>query len=172
MFLGPVSDPKTRDRLGLMKTTYNLKKEPEITSAFYFDLALRSFLTIRDMLQMSKWQPNMKYISCDEYDGTNTPDRDLDLMGAFAAVKEPLTYGNFSLATGGKIPFNGHSYMKFDMDISAVSVRGGASVNTKPLGTWTAGLTSPLDIIATDEIQNLTADVVYRVYTVVVNIMI
>lgn len=169
MFLGPVSDPKTRDRLGLMKTTYNLKKEPEITSAFYFDLALRSFLTVRDMLQSGKWQPNMKYISCDEYDGTNTPDRDLDLVAAFADVKEPLTYGNFSLATGGTVPFNGHSYMKFDMDISAVAIRGGASVNTKALGTWAAGLNSPLDIIATEDIQNLTADVVYRVYTVVVS---
>lgn len=47
MYLKPVSDPLSRDRLGLLKTTYNLKKEPEITSAFYFDLALRSFMTVR-----------------------------------------------------------------------------------------------------------------------------
>ncbi len=51
MYLKPVSDPLSRDRLGLMKTTYNLKKEPEITSAFYFDLALRSFLTVRYVIQ-------------------------------------------------------------------------------------------------------------------------
>lgn len=47
MFLRPVSNPKYRDRLGLMKTTYNLKKEPEVTSVFYFDLALRSFLAVK-----------------------------------------------------------------------------------------------------------------------------
>lgn len=29
------------------KTTYNLKKEPEIVSAFYFDLALRTFLAVK-----------------------------------------------------------------------------------------------------------------------------
>lgn len=31
----------------LQKTTYNLKKEPEITSAFYFDLAMRTFLSVK-----------------------------------------------------------------------------------------------------------------------------
>lgn len=47
MFLKPFPDPKSRDRLGLLQTTYNLKKEPEITSAFYFDLVLRTFLAVR-----------------------------------------------------------------------------------------------------------------------------
>lgn len=47
MFLRPISDAKYRDRLGLMKSMYNLKKEPEVTSVFYFDLALRSFLAVK-----------------------------------------------------------------------------------------------------------------------------
>lgn len=59
--------------------------------------------------------------------------------------------------------------MKFEMDINAVTIRGGASVNTKSLGSWTAGLDNPLNIQNDVDIKNLTADVVYRVYTVVVS---
>lgn len=47
MFLRPTPDSESKDRLGVIKTTYNLKQEPEITSAFYFDLALRTFLAVR-----------------------------------------------------------------------------------------------------------------------------
>lgn len=47
MFLRPTPDGKAKERLGVMKTTYNLKQEPEITSAFYFDLALRTFLAVK-----------------------------------------------------------------------------------------------------------------------------
>lgn len=117
------------------------------------------------------WPTNMQYLSCDDYDGTNTPDRNIDLKSYFVNVKEPTTYGNFSFParTNNNNQFNGHSFMKFDMEISAVSVRGGASVNTKTLGTWTSGLTSPINIVNAEDTKNLTADVVYRVYTVVVS---
>lgn len=122
----------------------------------------------RDMLISGTWQSNMTYLTCDDYDGKNTPERAVDLKSYFVGITEPTSYGNFSLAKG--TPFNGHSYMKFDMDISSVSILGGASVNTKNLGSWTAGLAanSPLKIVETEDIKNLTADVVYRVYTVVV----
>lgn len=120
------------------------------------------------MLISGTWQSNMTYLTCDDYDGKNTPERAIDLKSYFIAITEPTTYGNFSLVTRPNTPFNGYSYMKFDMDISAVSIFGGASVNTKNLGSWTAGLQSPLSIVETEDMKNLTADVVYRVYTVVV----
>lgn len=47
MILRPTPDAESKDRLGVIKTTYNLKQEPEIMSAFYFDLALRTFLAVR-----------------------------------------------------------------------------------------------------------------------------
>lgn len=123
------------------------------------------------MLLIGAWPTNMQYLSCDDYDGTNTPDRNIDLKSYFVNIKEPTTYGNFSFPprTNTNNQFNGHSFMKFDMEISAVSVRGGASVNTKTLGTWTSGLTSPINIVNAEDTKNLTADVVYRVYTVVVS---
>lgn len=120
------------------------------------------------MLISGSWQSNMTYLTCDDYDGKNTPERAVDLKSSFVGITEPTSYGNFSLAKRSNTPFNGYSYMKFDMDISSVSVLGGASVNTKNLGTWQAGLDSPLSIVETEDIKNLTAAVVYRVYTVVV----
>lgn len=120
------------------------------------------------MLLMGAWPTNMQYMSCDDYDGTNTPDRAIDLKTHFVAVKEPTTYGNFSFPLKSSGQFNGHTFMKFDMELSAVSVRGGASVNTRTLGSWSSGLTSPINVIGAEDMKNLTADVVYRVYTVVV----
>ncbi|XP_001660418.2 ionotropic receptor 25a [Aedes aegypti] len=166
MLLRPVSDSKSKDRLGVIRTTYNMKQEPQITTVFYFDLALRTFLAIKNILQVGAWPPNMKYLTCDEYDGTNSPNHTIDLKSAFIEVTEPTTYGPFEFPKG-KTPFNGHSFMKFDMDISAVTIRGGASVSTKNLGKWEASLDNALYVTSEDDMKNLTADIVYRVYTVV-----
>lgn len=111
----------------------------------------------------------MKYITCEDYDGTNTPNHTIDLKTAFIEVTEPTTFGPFEIPKGGKMQFNGNTYMKFDMDINAVSIRSGASVNTRSLGTWEASLNAPINVANEAEIKNLTADVVYRVYTVVVS---
>lgn len=62
------------------------QSEPEIVSAFYFDLALRTFLAIKSILQKGAWPPSMKYLTCDEYDGTNSPDHTIDLRTEFVAV--------------------------------------------------------------------------------------
>lgn len=120
------------------------------------------------MLLTGTWPTNMQYLTCDDYDGTNTPDRTIDLRSFFVNVKEPATYGNFSFPSG-QTPFNGHAMMKFDMDIAVVSVQGGASVSTKTLGNWTAGLNSQILVKSDDDMKNFTAAIVYRVYTVVVS---
>lgn len=80
-------------------------------------------------------------------------------------VSEQATYAPFELVKTGT--FNGFSFMKFEADINAVTIRSGASVNTKSLGTWTAGLNNELKINAVDDMRNLTANIVYRIYTVV-----
>lgn len=61
--------------------------EPEIESAFYFDLAIRTFLSVKQILQAGSWPPNIKYLSCDEYDGNNSPDHAIDLRAMFTEVK-------------------------------------------------------------------------------------
>jgi ionotropic glutamate receptor len=86
------------------------------------------------------------------------------LKSYFTEVTEPTTYGPFHFPPKNR-PFNGHSYMKFDMEISAVTIRGGASVNTKILGTWQSGLDNTLNVGNEEGMRNLSAAVVYRIYT-------
>lgn len=47
LFIKPVIEPIFDTRLKDIKEKYNLDSAPLITAAFYFDLALQSFLTIR-----------------------------------------------------------------------------------------------------------------------------
>lgn len=77
--------------------------------AFYFDLALRTFLSIRNILevnislrhlnilikykysinvyQKNSWLPSeMEYLTCDNFNGENTPARDIDLRSSFINV--------------------------------------------------------------------------------------
>lgn len=120
------------------------------------------------MMRDGAWPTDMKYINCDEYDNTNAPSRNnMNLKKYFRNVTEPVTTGKLILAAEG--PFNGYSYLEFGMEMNAVSIRAGASVNTERLGSWTTGLKSPIEVTKATEMQKLQAAVVYRVYTVVVS---
>ncbi|XP_055858527.1 ionotropic receptor 25a [Episyrphus balteatus] len=167
MFLKPIAYQRNRDRLGSLSTTYNLKQQPQIASAFYFDLALRTFLAVKEMLQSGAWPKDMEYLTCDNFQGANTPERLIDLRQYFLQVSEATSYGVFELVTQPNLPFNGYSYMQFEMDISVLSIRGGNSVNTRSIGSWVAGLNSSLNVKDEKIMRELTADTVYRVFTVV-----
>ncbi|KAG6445268.1 hypothetical protein O3G_MSEX003820 [Manduca sexta] len=164
IYMRPTPDAKSRDRLGKIKTTYSMNGEPEITAAFYFDLSLRTFLAVKSLLDSGKWPNDMKYITCDDYDGKNTPNRTLDLKSAFQEVKETPTYAPFHIPEDD--PINGRSYMEFSTDLSAVTVKDGASIGSKALGTWKAGLANPLSLIDPENMSDYSAQLVYRVVTV------
>lgn len=121
-------------------------------------------IDFRSMLQSGEWPTNMPYITCDDYDGMNSPDRKLDLRSSFIEVQEPSSYGNLTFPTGNT-PFNGHTWMKFNMEISSVVLVNGP-VSTKSIGNWTADISAPIHVDSHEEIANLSAAVVYRVYTV------
>lgn len=124
-------------------------------------------------MQSGTWPANPQYITCEEYDNTNTPNRTIDLKTSLMAVTEPTAYGDFVWpSTVGSEPFNGYSYMKFDMDIKANYLLKGATSASRPLGTWSAGLNSTLNITDQKTMVSLTAAIIYRVYTVLVIIMV
>lgn len=112
----------------------------------------------------------MEYITCKTYTGTNTPKRSLDLKSFFVNVSEPTSYGKFSFSNDGS-PFNGNSLMNFDMDVLAVSIRGGMDYNEHLVGNWSAGFTSPLMIKSNKSIEQLKSNPIYRVYTVIVSVI-
>ncbi|XP_044735980.1 ionotropic receptor 25a-like isoform X2 [Chrysoperla carnea] len=158
IYVKPTPDAKSQDRLGNIKTSFQLNAEPEIAAAFYFDLALRTFLTVKDMIIDGLWPKNLTYISCDDYDGHNSPPRyGLDLRKAFKKIP---TYGPINVTT------NGQSQMEFNMQLAAVSIRDGASDKSELLGTWKAGLNNELNLVEENAMSNYTADIIYRVVTV------
>lgn len=118
------------------------------------------------MIQDGVWPKNISYISCDDYDGKNSPPRyGLDLRKAFKKNPDEVpTYGPINITT------NGESQMEFQMQLTAVSIRDGAGDKSELLGTWKAGLSNDLSLVETNAMSNYTADVVYRVVTVIVSI--
>lgn len=124
------------------------------------------------MMQSGAWPDNFQYITCEEFDVTNTPNRTIDLKTYLVAVTEPTAYGDFSWPSkAGLTPelFNGYSYMKFDMDVKANYIVKGATYSSRALGTWSAGLNSSMNITDQKTIRSLTAAIIYRVYTVLVS---
>ncbi|CAG4975056.1 unnamed protein product [Parnassius apollo] len=164
VYMRPTPDAKSKDRLGKIKTTYSMNGEPEITSAFYFDLSLRTFLAVKSLLDSGNWPNDMQYITCEDYDGKNTPNRTLDLKTAFQEVKETPTYAPFYIPEDDSM--NGRSYMEFSADLSAVTVKDGASIGSRSLGSWKAGLSNPLTLTDADNMSDYSAQLVYRIVTV------
>lgn len=190
IFARPIVDTQYQDRHGLIKTSYQLNEQPEIAAAFYFDLALHTFLAARDLIADGSWKRNniTEYITCDDYDGKNSPKRfGLDLRKYFAKSQVQLLVDNNNMIlitisilcfqdstetpTYGpmKVTTNGESFMEFSMQISAIGVRGGSSDKSILLGTWKAGFDGNLSLIDPKVMNNYTADVVYRIVTVVVS---
>lgn len=117
------------------------------------------------MIAEGTWPREMKYISCDDYDGKNTPARTgLDLKKAISkGFSEPPTFGPF------KITKNGDSSMQFNMQLFAVGVRDSASDKSINLGLWKAGFNNNLTLTDPKGMKGYTADKVYRVVTVEVS---
>lgn len=61
---------------------------------------------------------------------------------------------------------NGRSFMEFNTDLSAVTVKDGASIGSRSLGSWKAGLSSPLVLTDPENMSEYSAKLVYRVVTV------
>ncbi|KAJ8982944.1 hypothetical protein NQ317_005259 [Molorchus minor] len=165
MFVKPSLNAAYHDRLGTIQRTYQLNAQPVIEAAFYFDLALYSFLAVKDMISDGAWIKHnaTNYITCDDYDGKNSPKRvGLSLKKYFnKGVTETPTYGPFAISS------NGQSYMEFQMQVTSVDVRGGSSDKSTTLGTWQAGFDNNLTLMEPQIMANMTADVVYRIVTVV-----
>ncbi|KAL1505374.1 hypothetical protein ABEB36_004957 [Hypothenemus hampei] len=166
LFAKPMVNTLFQDRLRNIGTTFQLSSVvPEIEAAFYFDLALKAVLSVKEMLLDGSWKKNnvTVYRTCDEYEPKNSPKRfNLNLRSYLQKEStEPPTYGPFNVGA------NGQSFMEFSMSLTAVYVRSGASDKSLPLGTWQAGFDNNLTLFNAKDMKNYTADVVYKVVTIV-----
>ncbi|CAF4958003.1 unnamed protein product [Pieris macdunnoughi] len=162
VLMQPTPDASSKDRLEKLKTTYNMNGEPEIISAFYFDLSLRTFLAIKSLLDSGMWPKSMKYIGCDYFDGKNTPTRMIDLKTAFKEIKETSSYAPIFIPNRGSM--NGRSYVEFTTNLSAVTIQDGVLIGTKLLGKWKSGFSNALNLTNVD-MTNYSAPLVYKIVT-------
>lgn len=56
--------------------------------------------------------------------------------------------------------------MEFNTDLSAVTVKDSASIGSRNLGSWKAGLSNPLILTDADNMSDYSAQLVYRIVTV------
>ncbi|XP_031338058.1 ionotropic receptor 25a-like [Photinus pyralis] len=166
----PVRDESHRKRLEFLINSYQLHGSPQILTTFYFDLALRSFLAMRNLVTTNQMPKDMKYIPCKEYDVDKnpTPPRgQIPLKKALSEVSgEEPAYGPFNISTKGK---NSKSYMQFDMEVLGVTIKDGVTQPPVKLGKWKASVdpSSPIEYTDSQKLQKYRPEVVYRVYTVV-----
>lgn len=79
-------------------------------------------------------------------------------------MKETPTYAPLFIPQDD--PMNGRSFMEFSTDLSSVTVKDGASIGSKALGTWKAGLSNPLSLTDPGNMSEFSAQLVYRIVTV------
>lgn len=60
--------------------------------------------------------------------------------------------------------------MELTLQLSAIGIREGSSDKSVNLGSWKAGFSSNLTLLDPISMSNYTADIVYRVVTVIVRI--
>lgn len=120
------------------------------------------------MIDSGTWPMKMQYLTCDEYNGTNTPERDIDLRSSFMNIAEPATFGNYSFPIANRA-FNGNSFIKFDMSLSKVEVKDGYINSSISIAKWSSGFNNNL-LSVFNETSKLKAAVVYRIKTVVVSL--
>ncbi|CAH1134853.1 unnamed protein product [Ceutorhynchus assimilis] len=166
LFAKPIINTQYQDRLRNIGTTFQLSSvTPEIEAAFYFDLALKSFLAVKEMIVDGSWKRNnvTNFVTCDDYEPKYSPKRfNLNLRSYLQKESsEPPSYGQFNIAS------NGLSFMEFPMALAAVYIRSSASDKSIQLGVWQAGFDNNLTLNSPKDMSNYTADVVYKIVTVV-----
>ncbi|XP_071447959.1 ionotropic receptor 25a [Hetaerina americana] len=162
LLVKPEPEQSSRLRLADLKTTYSLTAEPELDAAFYFDLVLRTIVAVNAMLQDVDWKTAIQYVTCDDYEETDPPVRvDLNLWKYLEEAEISPSYAPMS------IEGNGQSLMEFSMKLEKVSIINSMAVSAESVGSWKAGLNSPVNIKNAKSLTNFSSVKVYRVVTVV-----
>ncbi|KAF5277632.1 hypothetical protein FQA39_LY06125 [Lamprigera yunnana] len=132
--------------------------DPPLAAAFYYDLALRAFRTLRTMLPTKAWPKRVSYTSCEKYE--QPVQRSFDLFQFFAKENIIPAYGDF------KFTANGEGYMNFSMDIKAINIFNNKINKSKTLGTWNVN-SSSLNLNDADALKIYGAAKVYQIVTVI-----
>lgn len=144
LFFKPKITTANQQRLGEL-TSKGLLPLPLLTSAFYYDIARLGVEAMMTAKQNGLWPSEPPQITCDEFNGNNTPVRNFNFLKQLnktsAANEFQPTFAGFHW--GKK---NGEHRAEFDMKVSLIVIDNGNPISTDELGTWEAGIDSPLEV--------------------------
>ncbi|XP_057341195.1 ionotropic receptor 25a [Microplitis mediator] len=164
VFFKPMLTTSNQKNLNTL-TNQGLLPTPWLASAFYYDFVRVGVEAIRSAIKNNKWPNEPYHITCDEFNGTNTPVRNLDLL---PHLREATTNGfepTFAGFYWGNS--NGEHHAEFDMLIQMVVIENGNVVSADNLGTWKADIESPLNLTDSEsKVAKHTAVTSFRIVTV------
>ncbi|KAM7352126.1 LOW QUALITY PROTEIN: ionotropic receptor 25a-like [Cochliomyia hominivorax] len=167
IFIQPVLHAQYRKRFNMLRYQYNLNDQLQVMAVFYFDLALKSFLAVGELLRSGNWSRDMEYLRCADYENENTPERFINLKEYLKSKTEPTSYGHFDLLIFPGYTFNSQSSYTFPMNASLLHIQGGNIINSIPIGSLMAN-PYPLFVFTNEEVKKFyKANTVYRIFTVV-----
>uniref|UniRef100_A0ABM1IVT1 Glutamate receptor ionotropic, kainate 2 n=1 Tax=Polistes dominula TaxID=743375 RepID=A0ABM1IVT1_POLDO len=154
---------ETESNKGFDKSLQAILPSPFLSSAFYYDLTLLGVESMKFAIEQEDWPLEPFHISCDDYNGNNTPSRNFDFLEKLRITSKNLTPSYAAFQWGEK---NGQHGADFSMSINLVYIEKETIVSTENTGSWSAGINTPLEV-SNNIIVNNTAVTSYRIVTVI-----
>ncbi|XP_034949070.1 ionotropic receptor 25a-like isoform X2 [Chelonus insularis] len=168
MLFQPKVTDKERDQIKVLMNNTKFK-EVHIMSAFYYDFIRIGIKAMRLAVKENLWPTEPEYITCEEFNGTNTPVRNLDLLSKLKEVTSnsdfKATFADFQWGNA-----NGDHQAKFDMDINYLSNdKTNHMLTSKLIGSWSAGIDSKIEFQnnSIEEIKTHQVSMNYRIVVVI-----
>ncbi|KAL3266880.1 hypothetical protein HHI36_011031 [Cryptolaemus montrouzieri] len=154
VFIKPFIETSEKDVSTELVTNDNLEE------MFYFDLFLQAHTTVRSTFS-EIWQDE-HFISCDDFDGSNTPKRQVDFF--------PNLKNNLAVQKNRFGPLvameNKMILMNFTMQLTMVEIHNGKLTDTDQFGKWYSNVDSTLVIEKNDVLNKFLAVDVFKVVVV------
>ncbi|XP_069687672.1 ionotropic receptor 25a isoform X2 [Periplaneta americana] len=160
-YVKPTPNPQYTERFKALTDQFGLSKTPEISNAFYFDVALRTIIATKKLIDDNGEGYRKEYVTCNDYDENTPITRSLNLADAFTSVSEPYSYGPINIESNGK------SMMEFEMEMETVTILENTALKKEHVANWKAGLMNALDVKDGKTMNQHSAVTVYRIVTVV-----
>ncbi|KAK0083400.1 hypothetical protein PV325_008825 [Microctonus aethiopoides] len=148
-------------------TTQGVLPPPLLSSAFYYDFARLGVRAMRRAIMEKSWPSEPRYMTCNEYQGNNTPERNFNFLKFLnKSTSDDDFKPTFASFHWGKK--NGEHRAKFEMKVSMVMIDNGNPVSIDDLAEWPAGIDSPLEFSESNKqlVINHTAITSFRIVTV------
>nr|AKO90025.1 ionotropic receptor 25a.2 [Microplitis mediator] len=147
-------------------TAQNLLPAPWLASTFYYDFVHISVEAMRSAIEGNLWPKEPRYFTCDEYNGTNTPMRNFDLLSQLRNATTNGIKPTFTRFHWGRS--NGEHHAEFNRRVSMVVIGDGNSIYSDDLGLWNSEIRSPLNLTENFDtgLAHYDSIPIYRIVTV------